>query len=55
MRTLKLGFRRLGKKGNGYCMMMPAIWLKNAELLPGDRLEIEMRGSTLVIKPEVKK
>lgn len=55
MQTIKIGYRRLGKKGDGYCMMIPAIWLKNVEAHAGDRMEIEMYGTALVIKPGEKR
>jgi hypothetical protein len=55
LKRINLGTRKLGKKGAGFCVMLPTIWLKNSNVKPGDRLKIEMLGDALFICPEVKK
>ena len=55
VKRINLGTRKLGKKGAGFCVMLPSIWLKNSNLNAGDRLQIEMIGNALFIRPEVKK
>ncbi len=53
MNDVKIGLRKVGKKGAGLCVMLPAIWVKNAEVRVGDSLEVKMRGVELIIEPEV--
>jgi antitoxin component of MazEF toxin-antitoxin module len=54
MPNIRLGLRKVGKKGDGYCIMLPSVWIRNTEVHTGDRLQIEMRGRKLVLEPEVK-
>ena len=52
MRKISLGTRKLCKKGAGFCVMLPAIWFLNSKVNVGDRLQIEMIGDALFIRPE---
>ncbi|EQB70369.1 MAG: hypothetical protein AMDU1_APLC00062G0026 [Thermoplasmatales archaeon A-plasma] len=54
MTNLKFGTRKVSKKGDGFCLMLPAIWVKNADISAGERIVLEMKGNTLIVKPEVK-
>ncbi len=54
MTSLKFGTRKVGKKGEGLCLMLPSIWVKNADISAGERMVLEMRGNKLIVKPEVK-
>jgi antitoxin component of MazEF toxin-antitoxin module len=54
MVNIKFGTRKVGKKGDGLCLMLPSIWVKNADISAGERIVLEMRGNKLIVKPEVK-
>ena len=54
MESISLGTRKVGKKGEGLCLMLPSIWVKNADISAGEKIILEMRGNKLIVKPEVK-
>ena len=54
MASINFGTRKVGKKGEGLCLMLPSIWVKNADISAGERIVLEMRGNKLIVKPEVK-
>ncbi|MFG1449607.1 MAG: hypothetical protein AAE983_03070 [Thermoplasmataceae archaeon] len=54
MTNINFGARKVGKKGEGLCLMLPSIWVKNAEITAGEHIFLEMRGKNLIVKPKVK-
>lgn len=55
MSNIRIGVRKVGKKGEGLCLMLPIIWVRNTNISVGDTLKIEMNGRELIIEPEVKR
>ncbi len=55
MESIQIGPRKVGKKGEGMCLMLPSIWIRNANVSVGDELRLKMRGKELVIEPEMSK
>jgi len=52
--TLKIGERRVGKKGGALVITLPVIWIRNNNIEPGNMMILTMEGKRLVVQPAKK-
>lgn len=51
---IKIGPRKVGKRGKATCLLLPAIWLKTGGISAGDTVNVSIKNSCLIITPEAK-
>ena len=52
--SILIGKRKVERKGAGFSIMLPAIWIRNTGVSAGDRLKVEMRGGSLIMTADKK-
>jgi len=52
--ALRLGERRVGKKGRALVITLPVIWTRNNNVEPGNIMMLKMEGKRLVVEPAKK-
>jgi len=52
--TIELGERKVGKKGRALVVTLPAIWIRNNNIEPGNIMMLTMEGKRLVVEPAKK-
>jgi len=50
----KIGERKVGKKGRALVITLPAIWIRNNNVEPGNIMMLTVEGKRLVVEPAKK-